>query len=130
MPEPLPLGQVPQGQGRGKDAHENGREDLHTRFHTYIGRQDARCQCAGHAGLSGRRLLRDGQGLPRLHETLPDPPVGGIFFDQGEEEPQVRTGVFRKGRQDQRAKMRPDRQAYRILYVQGLSGKAKARKVP
>ena len=130
MPEPLPLGQVPQGQGRGKDAHENGREDLDTGFHTYIGRQDARCQGARHAGLPDRCLLRDGQGLPRLRQALPDPPVGRIFFDQGEEEPQVRAGIFRKGGQGQRTEMRPDRPAYRVLYLQGLSRKVQARKIP
>ncbi len=70
VPEPVRLGAVSLHQGGHQAAHAAGPARRDSRLHPHQRRQAARRERAGHAGVGGRRVLRDGSRLRGLRALV------------------------------------------------------------
>ena len=128
--EPVRLGSISHSQSSSQTAHTFRPQGLNTRIYTHQRRQDARSQCARHAHVRARSLLRNGQRLHRLSTPIQASPKWIILCDQSQEQFRCKAGLFTSRGQRQRSHLQSNHHAQRILQGTRVSRASQKNQIP
>lgn len=122
VPGTVPLGGIPQAQGRGEAPHASGSSREHpNRGHHHHGK-GTRCEHPRRSELRGRIHLHYGSRVSRLWASLRNTPKLGVLCHTGEEKLRRKTSLLPPRGQIHRRSMRPDRHPQGLLRETGLPG--------
>ena len=115
LPVSFPLGRIPQAQGSGEAAYASRFTWQHSDDRIHHQRKSSRSQHLRQATDRGGSHIHYGSWLYRLRSFLQDSSISSLFCDAGQEQLQVSTALFTKGRQSNRTQMRSDHSAAWLL---------------
>ena len=129
VPGIVPVGAIPQEEGRSQTAHPARPARQYPGVHPYLGWQAARRECPRSDDVRGRQLLCDGSGLCRFRPALRAAPDPSLLRHPRQIQSAIPTSLFASNRQEHGPALRSDDPVDGCQNQSGLSGSIAAGEV-
>jgi len=117
----VPMGEISQTQSSYQGTYADELKRLHTHVYPHYRRESPRCKYPRQSRFRTWRHLRYGSRIPRLRSPLYFHSKPFNFCHESQKQFRLPPSLLSQGRQNNRASMRPDDNAQRLLCIAGLS---------